>query len=80
MWALQIQRFGSPSEVSKLVEMADTPPGLQIFGLDTVAINVVEGANILSQAEPFFKSEQSSKAHIAERYTLSDAHMSGLAR
>jgi hypothetical protein len=27
MRALQIERFGAPSEVLKLVEVADTPPG-----------------------------------------------------
>jgi NADPH:quinone reductase len=44
----------------------------QIFGLDTVAIHLVDGAKILSQAAPLFESGKLSKPHIAERYALSD--------
>lgn len=45
----------------------------QIFGVDTVAIDVVEGSKILSQVTPLFESGKLSKPRIAERYPLVDA-------
>jgi len=44
----------------------------QIFGLDTVAIDVVEGAKILSQLTPLFEGGTLGKPRIAERYALAD--------
>ena len=44
----------------------------QLLGLDTVAIDVVQGARILSQLRPLFESGKLGKPHIAERYPLSD--------
>jgi NADPH2:quinone reductase len=45
----------------------------QMLGLDTVAIDVVEGAKIFSQLTPLFESGKLSKPRIAERYPLADA-------
>jgi NADPH:quinone reductase len=44
----------------------------QLLGLDTVAIDVVQGASILSQLKPLFESGKLSKPRIAERYRLID--------
>jgi NADPH2:quinone reductase len=45
----------------------------QILGLDnTIAIDVVEGAKILSQFTPLFEGGKLSKPRIAERYALTD--------
>jgi NADPH:quinone reductase len=44
----------------------------QLFGLDTVPINVVDGAKILSQAAPLFENGKLRKPSIAERYPLTD--------
>ena len=46
--------------------------GHQLLGLDTVAIDVVQGAKILSQLRPLFESGRLSKPRITERYPLSD--------
>jgi NADPH:quinone reductase len=43
----------------------------QILGLDTVAIDVIEGAKILSQLAPLFESGKLNKPRIAERHPLS---------
>ena len=45
----------------------------QIFGLETVAIDVVAGSKILSQVTPLFESGKLGKPRIAERYPLTDA-------
>ena len=45
----------------------------QLFGLDTVAIDTVEAAKILSQLSPLFESGELTKPLIAERYPLADA-------
>jgi NADPH:quinone reductase len=45
----------------------------QLLGLDTVAIDVVHGAKILSRLAPLFESGKLSRPHIAERYPLTDA-------
>lgn len=45
----------------------------QLLGLDTVAIDVVQGAKILSQLTPLFESGKLSKPRIAELYPLAEA-------
>jgi len=44
----------------------------QLLGLDTVAIDVVQGGRILSHLRPLFESGRLSKPNVAERYGLSD--------
>jgi NADPH:quinone reductase len=45
----------------------------QLLGLDTVAIDAVQAAKILSQLAPLFESGELTKPLIAERYPLADA-------
>ncbi len=45
----------------------------RLFGLDTVAIDEVQAASILSQLTPLFESGELAKPVIAERYRLADA-------
>jgi NADPH:quinone reductase-like Zn-dependent oxidoreductase len=45
----------------------------QVLGLNTSAIDVVQGAKILSQFTSLFESGKLSKPRIAERYPLTDA-------
>lgn len=47
--------------------------GHQMIGLDTGAIDVVQGSKILSQLTPFFESGKLSKPRVAERYSLTAA-------
>lgn len=47
--------------------------GQQLFGLNTLAIDMVQAAEILSQLTPLFESGELSKPVIAERYGLGDA-------
>jgi NADPH2:quinone reductase len=44
----------------------------QLLGLDTVAIDVVQGGRILSHLRPLFERGKLSKPNVAERYGLSD--------
>jgi NADPH:quinone reductase len=44
----------------------------QILGLDTVAVDVIEGAKILSQLTPLFESGGLRKPRIAEHYPLAE--------
>jgi NADPH:quinone reductase len=44
----------------------------QVIGLDTVAIDAVQGSKILSRLTPLFETGELSKPRIAERYRLTD--------
>jgi NADPH:quinone reductase-like Zn-dependent oxidoreductase len=44
----------------------------QLIGLDTVPIDAVQGAKILSHLTPLFESSEVSEPRIAERYQLTD--------
>ncbi len=44
----------------------------QVLGLDTVAIDVVQCAKVLSELTPLFESGSLGKPRIAESYPLAD--------